>query len=151
MRFVVCPVEAIPPGSRRRVKIGARHVAVFNVDGDFFALRDVCPHQGAALSAGQVVHSVNAPRPGCYEWDPATLFVRCPWHGWEYDLKTGQSWSGPSRVRTFPVSVEPGGTLAGSPAAAPERMPGPFVAETLQVSVEDDYVVIHDTRYGGER
>jgi nitrite reductase/ring-hydroxylating ferredoxin subunit len=146
MRFVICPVEAMPPGSRRRVKLGARHVAVFNVDGDFFALRDVCPHQGAALSAGQVVHCVQARKPGCYEWDPSTPFLRCPWHGWEYDLKTGQSWSGASRVRAFAVSVESGRSLAGSAAGVAERVPGPYVAETLEVSVEDNYLVIHDDR-----
>jgi 3-phenylpropionate/trans-cinnamate dioxygenase ferredoxin subunit len=138
----------MPPGSRRRVKIGSRHVAVFNVNGDFFALRDVCPHQGAALSAGQLVHCVHARKPGCYEWDPSTPFVRCPWHGWEYDLTTGQSWSGPSRVRTFPVSVESGGTLEKNSTGRPARVPGPFVAETVEVSVEDDYVVIHDERRG---
>jgi len=123
-------------------------VAVFNVDGNFFALRDVCPHQGAALSAGQVVHCVQARKPGCYEWDPSTPFLRCPWHGWEYDLKTGQSWSGSSRVRSFPVSVQSGDVLAGAMIDGSDRVPGPYVAETIVVSVENDYVVLDDHREG---
>jgi nitrite reductase/ring-hydroxylating ferredoxin subunit len=123
-------------------------VAVFNVDGNFFALRDVCPHQGAALSAGQVVHCVQARKPGCYEWDPSTPFLRCPWHGWEYDLRTGQSWSGPSRVRSFPVSVQSGDVLAGAMIDGSDRVPGPYVAETIVVSVENDYVVLDDHREG---
>jgi nitrite reductase/ring-hydroxylating ferredoxin subunit len=117
-------------------------VAVFNVDGDYFGVRDICPHQGAPLSRGQVVHSVSADEPGCYRWDPASTFVRCPWHGWEYDLATGQSWTGPSRVRTFPVSLEPGGAIADAPGLEAKRVRGPYVAETIPVSVEDEYVVI---------
>lgn len=149
MRFVVCPVEAMPPGTRRRVRLGGRAVALFNVDGRFYALRDVCPHQGAPLVSGLIVDAVHARKPGCYEWDDSTPFVRCPWHGWEYDLKTGQSWSGPSRVRTFPVSVEDGATVTESIAKSAARLPGPYTAETLPVSIEDDYVVIHDERRGG--
>ncbi len=60
--------------------------------------------------------------------------LRCPWHGWEYDIRTGQSWCEPESVkaRTYDVAVEPGATLAK----------GPFVAETFPVSVERDYVVV---------
>jgi nitrite reductase/ring-hydroxylating ferredoxin subunit len=143
IRFVVCPAESFPPGTRKRVQIGRRAVAVFNVDGRYFALRDVCPHQGAPLSRGQVVRSISATRPGCYQWDPSSISVRCPWHGWEYDLATGQSWTGSSRVRTFPVSIESGDLLVAAIPAGEARIPGPYVAETVPVSVEDDYVVIH--------
>jgi len=142
VRFVVCPARSLPPGSRRRVEVGGRGVAVFNVAGRYFAVRDICPHQGAPLSGGQVVHSVAADGPGCYRWDPASAFIRCPWHGWEYDLATGQSWSGPSRVRTFPVSIEAGGELACIPQLPPARRPGPYVAETIPVSLDGDHVVI---------
>ena len=66
--------------------------------------------------------------------------VRCPWHGWEYDLATGQSWFDPreSRVRAYDVTVEPGSEIC----TATSRQPGPYVAETITISVEDDYVVI---------
>jgi hypothetical protein len=59
---------------------------------------------------------------------------RCPWHGWEFDIHTGQSWCDPSklRVKTYPVSVEPGADL----------VKGPYVAETYPVTVEDDYVLV---------
>ena len=54
--------------------------------------------------------------------------LRCPWHGWEFDIKTGQSWCHPESVkaRTYKVEVVPGEALAK----------GPFVAETVQVTVE---------------
>ncbi len=138
-KFVVGPVESFPPGTQRRVVVEGRGIAIFNVDGTFRALRDVCPHQGAELSAGTVVLSVTADQPGVYEVDPDRVLVKCPWHGWEFDLATGQSWCDPGRQRTrsYRVSVEPGAELA-----AQGREPGPYVAETITVSLEDDYVVV---------
>ncbi len=60
--------------------------------------------------------------------------MRCPWHGWEFDIRTGRSWCDPRRLRLmqYAVKVEPGATLAE----------GPYVAETFKVAVEDEYVVI---------
>jgi 3-phenylpropionate/trans-cinnamate dioxygenase ferredoxin subunit len=60
--------------------------------------------------------------------------LRCGWHGWEFDMRTGQSWFDPKRVkvRTCPVVIEDGETLAK----------GPYVAETFPVSIEGSYVVI---------
>ena len=61
-------------------------------------------------------------------------FLRCPWHGWEFDIRTGQSWCDPksTRARQFQVTVEPGEKL----------VKGPYVAETFPVSVEEEYLVV---------
>jgi nitrite reductase/ring-hydroxylating ferredoxin subunit len=101
-------------------------------------LRDVCPHQGAALSDGMVVGEVTAECPGEYMF-ASGRHIRCPWHGWEYDLQTGQSSYDPQhdRVRSFDVSVESGADLLPS-----GRVAGPYVAETFTITVEDDYVVL---------
>jgi nitrite reductase/ring-hydroxylating ferredoxin subunit len=141
-KYVVAPVDTFPPGSQRRVEIEGRGVAIFNVDGEFRALRDVCPHQGAELSAGVVVRSVTADQPGAYAMDLDRVLVRCPWHGWEFDLATGQSWCDPARQRTraYPVSIEHGDALMAG--AGEVALPGPYVAETITISVEDDYVVV---------
>ena len=53
-RHVVGPVDSIPSGSRVRVEVDGRGIVVFNVREQFYALRDVCPHQGARLSGGSV-------------------------------------------------------------------------------------------------
>ena len=60
--------------------------------------------------------------------------LRCPWHGWEFDMRNGQSWFDPKRVkvRSYPVAVESGEDL----------QKGPYVAETFPVHVEDSYVII---------
>jgi nitrite reductase/ring-hydroxylating ferredoxin subunit len=140
-KYVVAPVDSLPPGSQRRVVLDGRGVAIFNVEGVLSALRDVCPHQGAELSAGTVVRSVTADQPGAYELDMGRVMVKCPWHGWEFDLATGQSWCDPVRQRTraYPVSVEAGAALAGNEAGP---QPGPYVAETIAITVEDDYIVV---------
>jgi nitrite reductase/ring-hydroxylating ferredoxin subunit len=60
--------------------------------------------------------------------------IRCPWHCWEFDIRTGQSLCDPNSVqaRAFDVAVEPGKALVD----------GPFVAESVEVTVEDSYVVV---------
>jgi nitrite reductase/ring-hydroxylating ferredoxin subunit len=60
--------------------------------------------------------------------------IRCPWHAWEYDIRTGKSWCDPRRVqvRNFKVDFEPGGRL----------VEGPYVAETFPVSIEGKYLVV---------
>src|SRR4051812_12991986 len=85
-RYVVGPVADLPPGTQRAVTVGDRQIAIYNVGGALFALRDRCPHQGAELSRGTVLGAVGAVRPGCYEYDASRLVVRCPWHGWEFEL-----------------------------------------------------------------
>ena len=133
-RHVVAAVAEIPPGARKRVEVEGRPIAVFNVKGEFFALLDRCPHQGASLCQGKLVGLVEASGPGQYRYSRQGEIIRCPWHGWEYDLRTGKSWCEPhrARVRKFPVAIEPGRTL----------VEGPYVAETFPIRVEDDYVVI---------
>ncbi len=143
-KYVIGPVAALPPGTQQRVTVAGRNVAIWNVGGRFYALRDICPHYGGPLSAGHVVGRISAPRPGCYVYDGGKPLVRCPWHGWEYDLATGQSLFDPvhNRVRAYDVSVEPGSEIS----AATSTQPGPYVAETIPISVEDDYVVVELSR-----
>jgi nitrite reductase/ring-hydroxylating ferredoxin subunit len=142
-KVIVAAVDDVPCGTQKRFEVSGRAIVVFNVDGEFYALRDVCPHQGAPLSAGVVVGSVTATAPGCYDYEGGRKLVRCPWHGWEYDLDTGQSWfsARSNRVVTYPVSVEAGQALAEQSGNATAK-PGPYVAETIPLAVEDDYLVV---------
>jgi nitrite reductase/ring-hydroxylating ferredoxin subunit len=140
--FVVATVSEIAPGSRKIVEIAGRSIGVFNVGGEFYALRNRCPHQGGPLCQGRLAGTVASPKPGVYEYARDGEILRCPWHGWEFDLKTGQSWFDPAgtRVRTYAVTVELG---TADPEADPELVPGPYVAETYPVTVEQDLVVVH--------
>ncbi len=144
-RHVVAAVGEIPPGGRKLVTIRGREIGVFNLGGEFFALINRCPHQGAALCRGEVVSRLEAPLPGEYRLARRGEMLRCPWHGWEFDIRTGQSWCEPARlrVRAYPVSVEPGAALLADPdAPVPGHVKGPYVAETYAVSIDGEYLVV---------
>jgi nitrite reductase/ring-hydroxylating ferredoxin subunit len=132
---VVARVSELPPGERIIRTIAGRSIGVFNVGGEYFALRNRCPHQGAALCQGRVQGAVSAALPGQFDYDAATPVLRCPWHGWEFDMRTGGSWFDPrgTRVRSYDVTVV--AEIAGAAADLP-------VAETYPVAVHADYVVV---------
>ena len=140
-RYVIARADEFPPGTRRIVDIDGRSIGVFNIDGRFFALRNSCPHQGAPLCSGTVLGTVTSPGPGEYEYDAERKLLTCPWHNWEFDMVTGQSWFDPfkTKVRPYDVVVESGRSIA---AGGDGRVPGPYVVETLTVIVDDDYVVV---------
>jgi nitrite reductase/ring-hydroxylating ferredoxin subunit len=116
-RLVVCPAADLPPGRRRIVedpKTGLS-IGVFNIDGAFFALKNVCPHQGAPLCQGSL-HSTH--RPGAvFELRPdfSGRILRCPWHGWEFDVVTGKAlYDAHSRVATYLCTVDENGDVVVS-------------------------------------
>jgi nitrite reductase/ring-hydroxylating ferredoxin subunit len=80
---------------------------------EFFALRDVCPHQGARLSAGTLGGAPLPCRPGEeIPYGREGEVLTCPWHGWEFDVRTGQALaSSQSRVRAYAVRREGGRLL----------------------------------------
>jgi nitrite reductase/ring-hydroxylating ferredoxin subunit len=137
VRHVVARVGEIPPGGRRIAEIGARSIGVFNVDGEFFGLRNRCPHQGGPLCEGRLLGELEADRPGAFRWSPARHILACPWHGWGFDVTTGHAWCDPARLRAahYEAAVVEGRELGG-------RVMGPYVAETFPISVEERYVVV---------
>ena len=106
-KHVVATVDEIPPGERKIVEIGGRSLGIFNIKGDFYALRNICPHQGGPLCQGRLTGFLMADKPGGeYRYERRGEILRCPWHGWEYDVTTGQSWVDPASVRTRSYDVE---------------------------------------------
>jgi nitrite reductase/ring-hydroxylating ferredoxin subunit len=104
---VVARADELGPGQRKLVEVGGRSIGVFNVDGAYFAVRNRCPHQGGPLCEGTQFAPLAAPAPGQYDRGPDGMIIRCPWHGWEFDVRTGRSWFDPerTRVRAYPVAV----------------------------------------------
>jgi nitrite reductase/ring-hydroxylating ferredoxin subunit len=148
-RHSVARVSEIPDGERLLVEIGGRSIGVFNVGGRFFALRNRCAHQGGPLCQGRVFVCLDSERPGEYRYEDGRYLLECPWHGWEFDMATGRSWFDPqrTRVRRYPVSVEPvptAGTSSGPvPVPASSRLqPGPYRVESFPVAVEEDCVIV---------
>jgi 3-phenylpropionate/trans-cinnamate dioxygenase ferredoxin subunit len=143
-RYIVATVEEIPPGGRKIVEVAGRSIGVFNLDGVFFALRNRCPHQGGPLCAGSLGGLVSSSRPGEYQYARAGEILRCPWHGWEFDIRSGQSWFDPARVRVrrYEVSIEDEQPAAAEPGPQASLARGPYVAETYPVAVERRHIVV---------
>jgi nitrite reductase/ring-hydroxylating ferredoxin subunit len=145
MRVVVAPLSGFPDGERRIVDVGGRSIGVFRVEESFFGIRNRCPHQGGPLCVGHVLGDAVADAPGSARISSDPLRIACPWHGWEYDLDSGQSFLGGAMaaVRSYGAGVARGASLLESATARPSpRVPGPYVAETFEVTVEDEYVVL---------
>lgn len=86
----VCKVSELKEGESKPVCVGAKVVALFCRDGQYFAIDDVCPHMGASLSEGNLEGDI----------------VTCSWHGWRYRITDG-AWADNPRVKTgcYPVRV----------------------------------------------
>jgi len=90
----VCATSELLPGEYRSVYDGDTPIAVFNIDGEFYAIEDVCTHDGGEL-AGGIVEGHE---------------VECPRHGARFDVRTGEALCAPAYEPTakFPVKVEGG-------------------------------------------
>jgi nitrite reductase/ring-hydroxylating ferredoxin subunit len=129
-RHVVCHVDELPPGQRKVIDVDGRSIGVFNVNGKFYALLSRCPHKAAPLCLGVLKGLVTGPEPYRYEIEREGEILRCPWHGWEFDVTNGRSIFNPHRVRvkSYDVAVE-----------AAEEDPS---VETFPVTVERQVVVL---------
>jgi nitrite reductase/ring-hydroxylating ferredoxin subunit len=86
----VASIGEIPTGAGRLVEVGGEEVALFNFDGEYYAVSDLCPHRGASLAEGFL--------------DGGKVF--CPWHCFDFNLKTGECATVPSlRVRIYEVKI----------------------------------------------
>jgi nitrite reductase (NADH) small subunit len=138
-RFVVGLAREIPPGSVRVVRPDGHErpgIGVFNVDGEFYALRNHCPHMGAPLCSGSIKGTgASRTRPsGAFEveWGREGEVITCPWHHWEFEIRSGRTiFPSKSRVRRYDVAVE-------------EPEPGSELAERLRRGVETVPVVVED-------
>ena len=87
----VAKVSDLAAGSGRVVEVNGKSVALFNVNGSFYAIDNTCRHQGGPLGEGMLEGSV----------------VTCPWHMWEYDVTTGELAANREiKVETYAVQVE---------------------------------------------
>jgi nitrite reductase (NADH) small subunit len=97
--------DALRPGSSRTVQVGRYEIALFNVEGDYYALENACPHQGSPIVDGWIEGRT----------------VTCPWHAWCFDLRTGSLTLGSfATIPRFEVRVESDGIyLSKEPLEGP--------------------------------
>lgn len=93
MRLRVCTTRELPPGRVRRVEVAGRPpVALYNLEGAFYATADNCTHKWASLAAGHLERG----------------FIVCPWHGGAFDVRTGAAVAPPcvQALATYPVEID---------------------------------------------
>lgn len=89
----VADVSDIAPGGVHIVKIDRKTIAVFNIDGILYAIDNTCLHRGGPLGEGKLEGTT----------------VTCPWHGWKYNISTGENFTKPNKnIATYPVTVKEG-------------------------------------------
>ena len=87
----VATTQEVPADTVKQVTVAGRKVALFNLGGTYYAIEDNCPHRGAPLSEG-VCEGTQ---------------VVCPWHGWEFDPRTGAATHNPAaRLAVYPIKIE---------------------------------------------
>jgi 3-phenylpropionate/trans-cinnamate dioxygenase ferredoxin subunit len=106
-RYVVADAADLPPGQRKIVEIARREIGIFNINGNFHALRNLCPHKGGPLCRGRLRPLVVASDVYRVDHQQEGEILKCPWHQWEFDIKTGRALCDETlRVRTYPVFLE---------------------------------------------
>jgi nitrite reductase/ring-hydroxylating ferredoxin subunit len=96
----VASAADVPPGEGRVVEAGGQPLALFNVEGRFYAIANACPHRGGPLGEGDLE--------GCV--------VMCPWHAWRWDVTSGANVNNPAvKVASFPVSIDSGQVFVDLP------------------------------------
>lgn len=90
----IATVDEVEEGERIIVQVNGREIAVFNVDGELYAYTNWCAHQGGPCCEGSLTGTAEAEYDTeslevSLEWRREDEILNCPWHGWEYDVTTG--------------------------------------------------------------
>ena len=106
MTYAVADVADLAPGTMLHVEVDGRELALYNVDGDFFATDDICTHRKARLSDGYLTGRV----------------VQCPLHFGKFDVRSGQALNPPCKIAvgTYPVTLDNERLLVEMPPLTPD-------------------------------
>jgi nitrite reductase/ring-hydroxylating ferredoxin subunit len=112
----VATVDEFKNKNKKIVEVNGTEIGVFNVKEDYYALRNVCPHQYGPVAEGKITNKIVAEVPDRgerveEEYDCGTKVINCPYHGWGFDIETGEHIGDPENVpqiQKFEVSVEKG-------------------------------------------
>jgi len=105
----VAALDELAPGDRRIITVAKRSIGVFNTGSQIVAVLNICPHAFAPVCLGRFGGTTLPSEPGSFVWGRDNEILRCPWHGWEFDLHSGQCLTDRRRLKRFPVVVRDGG------------------------------------------
>lgn len=102
--------ELAEEGSRVIEEVEGVEIAVFRIDDDYHAVANFCPHQSGPLCEGQLTGDIRGAGDGWrFRMQDDGRVISCPWHGWRFDVRTGQNLQSTRyRVPTYDVEVEGG-------------------------------------------
>lgn len=109
-RHEIADVDEFEDGSRIVTEVRGREIAVFHVDGEFHAIVNYCIHEGGPLCEGPLRGQLSVAEDG-WSWavEKPDRIVSCPWHGWQFDIETGENVDdGSYVVPTYETVVEDG-------------------------------------------
>jgi nitrite reductase/ring-hydroxylating ferredoxin subunit len=109
-RVFVGASERVPEGGRLVIDIGEKTIGIFRVQGQLYAWENKCAHQGGPVCQGKIIPRVTevidqGGESRGFAFDESSLHIVCPWHGFEYDIRTGVHPGRPS-ARLIRVAVE---------------------------------------------
>lgn len=109
---VVATTTELADNDRLVVDIKGREIAVFRIDGEYYAYLNWCAHQGGPCCEGNLTGTVDAAYDSethevTLSWGRENEILNCPWHGWEYDILSGKCLSRPDiQLPSYPVTIE---------------------------------------------
>lgn len=96
-------------GERRILEVDGKSIGIFNVNGDYFAMHNRCPHMAGPICAGPITGTALPTNGNQFVYGKQNELVRCGWHGWEFEIKTGQCLVVEKvRAKTYEVTVDDG-------------------------------------------
>jgi nitrite reductase (NADH) small subunit len=109
LKHIVCKTDELQPGDKKAFNVDKKSVVVVcTAENEFYALRNSCPHQGAEMVSGKLKGTTVAPRVGEIAYERENEIILCPWHRFQFDVKTGCSMypNDPAKIKTYRVEVE---------------------------------------------
>lgn len=107
-RRPVANVSDVPPGRRKIVEVDGQSIGIFNLGDEFRAVLNICPHELAPVCRGHLRGTTLPSQPNELIWGRSGEILACPWHGWEFDLRTGEGLVDKRKLRILPLEVEDG-------------------------------------------
>ncbi|TBL78502.1 Rieske (2Fe-2S) protein [Paenibacillus thalictri] len=104
--YPACSIHDVPQGGRKIVEVRGMEIGIFHIGDLWYAWRNVCPHAAAPVCEGVVCGTRMPSLVYEYEYGKDQEVLRCPWHGWEFDLLTGRHLAEESGVRLRGFEVE---------------------------------------------
>ena len=105
----VAALDDLPTGERHIITADGKSIGVFNTGSQIVAVLNLCPHALAPVCLGKLGGTTIPSKPGEFVWGHENEILRCPWHGWEFDLTSGQCLTDRRRLKRFPVVIRDGG------------------------------------------